>query len=101
MQDREPFQDSWVTFNPSHYVQFRDVPSEFQQKDGTLHPRYDIRMEATCNVGDQVICLSFSAYDRDEDKQDEPFLTAEVPFEVLERMVNVFSSVVEVTPDDV
>lgn len=87
------FCDSYVTFNPSHYVSFTEVPSEFQQKDGTVHPKYSIRMESTCNVGDSFVSISFSAYDRDEDKLDDPFLVAEIPYEILRKMVNTFSNV--------
>jgi hypothetical protein len=89
--------DSWVTFNPSSSVSFITIPGQYLGDDGRPHPRFSVRMKVEANIGDPTVCFYFHAFDMDNSKDLDPFLSVELPFEMLERMTELFSRVVPKT----
>ncbi len=89
--------DSWVTFNPSSSVSFITIPGQYLGDDGHPSPRFSVRMKVEANIGDPTVSMYFHAFDLDNSKELDPFLCVEVPFEMLERMTELFSRVVPKT----
>lgn len=89
--------DSWVTYHPSHHVKFVQIPGQYLDNNGDPDPRFEVRMKAEVGIGDPTVCLYFFAFDMTNRKELDPFLAIEVPFEMLERMTEMFSRVVPKT----
>lgn len=92
-------QDSWVTFHPSQYMKFTEIPEEYMDKDGNPSDAFSIRCKAEVGLGDPTVCLYFYARDMVNHEDLDPFLAVEMPFELLDRMTAIFGNAISRTEE--